>query len=119
MKASSGYERRGLVPQLAATEAKLCGNCDKWFAARKRERVCDDCLPANMRLRRAAKYGRPKTRVSRTSAAAQRRYKIVVSDVLGLTFKCLRTDPRAASLECRVLAYELAARERLAKREQR
>ena len=41
--------------------------------------------------------------------------KVVFSDALGLTFAAQPSDPRAASLECRVLAYEHAAKERWTK----
>jgi hypothetical protein len=39
-------------------------------------------------------------------------FREVFSDYLNLTFRCPESDPRAARLECLVLAYEEAARQR-------
>jgi hypothetical protein len=37
-------------------------------------------------------------------------FRVVRPEALGLTFRCPVSDPRAGSLECRVLAYEESAR---------
>ncbi len=111
-----GFNRQKLVPLLDATSPRVCGRCDQWFAARKRERVCDGCSPASRRTLRALTGNHPSGGVSRGKHAGQGHRKSgvrqVYSEPLGLTFRCPVTDPRAASLECRVLAYELAASQR-------
>ena len=50
-----GHARKGAVPLLPETTAKVCPKCDLWFAARGRERSCPPCLSRpSVRSRRAA-----------------------------------------------------------------
>ena len=115
-----GYDRRSKVPALPRTTPRVCGNCDDWFAARPRESVCDGCVPPKVRTERALKHpGQAHhtgagSRVAKRPGQGQRNLAVrqVYSEALGLTFRCPVKDPRAAALECRVLAYEQAARER-------
>lgn len=104
------------VPSLSGTNAKVCKRCDFWFAARKREKVCTSCLPAKMRTERALRYSRTGGGFSTAKTAGQRgsNYGLVevFSEELNLTFRCPKNDPRAASLLCRVLAWEEAAKPR-------
>ena len=48
------YDRRYKVPALDGTQPKLCKTCNEWFPARKRERTCFACLPADKRRNRLA-----------------------------------------------------------------
>lgn len=114
-----GYRRKIDVPEHLGTP-KPCPKCSKWFAARPRETVCDGCVPAEKRTLRALKAP-PGTRIPgppsrRGERAGQRGVKTgfreVFSEYLNLTFRCPVNDPRAARLECLVLAYEEAARQR-------
>jgi len=126
-----GFDRKSDVPQIMNAKPRLCPKCDKWFAAGKRQRICDHCSPAYVRTRRAAVNAvKPhvaarkaaavgndtRTHLKRGKAAGQKAVKSAVltvfSAVLNLTFVCPVSDPRAASLDCRVLAYEEAARNR-------
>jgi hypothetical protein len=111
-----GYARRGRVPALPRTTPRVCGKCDKWFASRPRETVCDGCVPPKERTKRALKTPvratTPGRRVGSLNAQRNRGAKTVFSESLELTFTAKDSDPRAASLECRVLAYEEAARQR-------
>jgi hypothetical protein len=110
-----GFNRQKLVPLLDATSPRVCSRCDLWFAARRFERTCDGCVPSETRTKRALKGSHPRRVPIRGKRAGSDGVKVVFSEALGLTFRCPVTDPRAASLECRVLAYELAARERWTK----
>jgi hypothetical protein len=114
-----GYTRQRAVPSLPATTPKVCRACDNWFAARSRESVCDGCVPPSVRTERALKtpslahHTNPAPRAGKRAGQKGRSstVKRVYSEVLGLTFEAPLSDPRAASLECRVLAREAAARE--------
>lgn len=114
--ATCGYARSRQVPPFAATSARVCSKCDLWFAAGKRESVCDSCSPAETRTQRALRSGYTRTPPRTGKLAGQTGVKndvvTVYSDALGLTFRCPASDPRASSLLSRVLAYELAAKER-------
>lgn len=115
-----GYARQRAVPPLAATSPKVCRTCDNWFAARRRESVCDGCVPSSVRTERALKYAplaHHTGKASRVGKGAGRRsrsgtVRSVFSEALSLTFEAPISDPRAASLVCRVLAYEAAAVDR-------
>lgn len=120
MTRTHGYARKGLVPHLPSTNPKVCRACDKWFAARVREALCDGCVPGSVRTLRAARIpiqapsegNHTRTPPRRGKRAGQRGVKVVFSDALGLTLRCPLSDPRSASLECRALALEAAAAER-------
>jgi hypothetical protein len=115
-----GYARRRAVPHLPATTPRVCPKCDSFFAARPRESVCDGCVPPKARTERALKtpplahHASPGSRVAKRPGqrGAGNAVRQVYSEALGLTFDAPVSDPRAASLECRVLAYEEAARQR-------
>jgi hypothetical protein len=111
-----GYARQRAVPALPATSPKVCSKCDNWFAARPREAICDGCVRPKERTLRALKDPpkpiTPGCRNGRPNVQVNRGVKTVFSDVLGLTFTAKVSDGRLASLECRVLAYEEAARQR-------
>lgn len=107
-----GYERKRSVPVVADRTVKLCGKCEHWFAARRFERTCDGCVPAETRTKRALKGSHPRPLSIRGKRAGHDGVKVVFSEALGLTFTCPLTDPRATSLECKVSAYELAAKQR-------
>jgi hypothetical protein len=111
-----GFNRQKVVPLLEAASPRVCSKCDLWFAARKRQRVCDGCSPPSRRTLRALTGYQSSGTVSRGKHAGQGHrdsgFRQVYSESLGLTFRCPVTDPRAASLECRVLAHELAAKQR-------
>lgn len=116
VKRSHGYARKALVPDGMGTP-KVCGKCSLWFAAGPRQRTCQGCARNDNKALKAASC--PTTRtpsISRGITAGERVAKKgfveVFSDYLNLTFRCPVKDPRAASLECRVLAYEDAARQR-------
>ncbi len=49
------YDRRYKVPAIDGTEPRVCATCSEWFPARKRERTCYPCLPADKRRNRLAK----------------------------------------------------------------
>ena len=49
------YDRRYKVPAIDGTEPRVCGTCNEWFPARKRERTCYPCLPGAKRRNRLAK----------------------------------------------------------------
>lgn len=83
-----GFNRQKLVPLLDSTAPRVCGRCDQWFAARKRERVCDGCSPAKTRTQRALRYSHPRTASIRGKRAGSDGVKMVFSEVLGLTFTC-------------------------------
>lgn len=114
-----GYARRGRVPVLPRTTSRVCGKCDGWFAARPRESVCDGCVPPSVRTERALKtpspahHTRPASRAGKRAGQGGQKSTVrqVFSESLGLTFQSPAKDPRATSLECRVLAYEAAAQE--------
>lgn len=40
-----GFDRKAKVPQIEGTHAKLCGQCQAWFAAEGKQRRCDRCVP--------------------------------------------------------------------------
>jgi hypothetical protein len=109
-----------MVPGLPATTPKVCRSCNDWFAARSRETVCDGCVPPSVRTERALKtpslahHARTARRAGERAGQRGRKstVKTVYSEVLGLTFRTPVSDPRSASLECRVVAYEAAGRER-------
>jgi hypothetical protein len=115
-----GYARQRAVPHFPATTAKVCRKCDAWFASRPREAVCDGCVPPSVRTERALKtpspahHTRPASRAGKRAGQGGQKSTVrqVFSESLGLTFRCSVKDPRAARLECRVLAYEAAAAER-------
>lgn len=115
-----GYARQRAVPALPATTPRVCRTCNDWFAARSRESVCDGCVPSSVRTKRTlqdqslAHHTRPAPRVGRRAGQRGRSGTVrqVFSEALGLTFEAPQSDPRSASLECRVLAFEAAARER-------
>jgi hypothetical protein len=100
---------------LAARNARVCCRCDRWFAARSRERVCDGCSPAKTRTLRALKGNDTGPALWMRKTPGQKGVEAafvgVYSDDLGLTFRCKVSDPRAGGLLCRVLAYEEAARD--------
>ena len=112
-----GYERRSKVPALPRTTPKVCRSCDSWFAARPREAVCDGCVPPSVRTKRALQNPllTPRTRTGSSvgkragHSLRNRTVRKVYSDILNLTFEAPLADPRSASLECLVLAYEAAA----------
>ncbi len=118
-----GYDRQSKVPKLGGTNPKSCSRCKKWFAAGKRERVCHGCLRPGEKTRRLALGNHPSALLSLSETAGQgarktrlgRRVpdsaKVIYSEFLNLTFACPKKDHRYPRLECRVLAYELAARE--------
>lgn len=120
-KLTYGYVRQGKIPARAGTSPKLCRKCDMWFAARKRQQVCDGCTPAFRRTKRAAQAHHTRAPGSCGKTAGERGgrdhvrnpvpadSRVVYSEVLNLTFACPKSDPRYASLEARVLAYEAAA----------
>jgi hypothetical protein len=110
-----GHARKSGVPAIGGTSPKVCRKCDSWFAARTREQVCLGCLPPWMRAKRAAQAHHSRAGGSVGKRAGYDGGKVVFSDALGLTFAAQPSDPRAASLECRVLAYEHAAKERWTK----
>jgi hypothetical protein len=115
-KKTYGFARKALVPDGTGTP-KVCSRCDKWFAAIPRQRTCDGCLsPGKKTLKAASRVIARDPLVSGQVRAGQRVVKHgfveVFSDYMNLTFRCPVKDPRAASLECRVLAYEDAARRR-------
>lgn len=120
VKKTCGYARSRLVPALPASTPKVCAKCDLWFPARPRESVCDGCVPGKVRTVRALKtappahHPRPGSRVAKRPGGSAREITVrhVYSDALNLTFETPVSGPGAASLECRVLAYEAAARER-------
>ena len=116
MTKTHGYTRQRAVPALPSTTPKVCKTCDSWFAARPRESVCAGCVRPKERALRAlktpAKPITPGRHIGRPNPHVSRGVKTVFSDVLGLTFTAKASDPCAASLECRVLAYEEAARQR-------
>src|SRR5579872_240088 len=120
VKKTYGYARSRLVPDLPATAPKVCRSCSYWFPARPRESVCDGCVPPSVRTERALKdaplagHTRPVSRVGKLAGQRGRLSAVrqVYSESLGLTFRAPVSDPRAASLECRILAYELSAAER-------
>lgn len=111
-----GYDRRSKVPALPRTTPKVCKTCNCWFAARPRESVCDGCVRPKERTLRALKDPpkpiTPGRGIGRPNAQRNRGVKVVFSEPLGLTFTAKVGDPRATVLECRVLAYEEAARQR-------
>jgi hypothetical protein len=115
-----GYDRRGKVPALPRTTPKVCKTCEGWFAARPRETACDGCVPPSVRTKRAileagqAHHTRTAPRVGKRAGqgGGNNAFRHVFSDVLNLDFEAPLSDPRSRSLECRVLAYEEAARER-------
>src|SRR5690349_16310716 len=47
-----GHRRKADVPLTAGTSPKVCGKCDKWFAAASRQRVCNACVPPHKRTLR-------------------------------------------------------------------
>lgn len=49
------YARKAQVPVTADTRAKVCGKCDRWFAAFPRQRTCLPCLPFAKRAKWGAK----------------------------------------------------------------
>lgn len=114
-----GFRRKGDVPANLGT-ARVCRACSAWFAARPREAVCDVCIPPEKRTLRALKAPpgtAPRRPPSRRGKRAGQRgvkkgFREVYSDYLALTFRCPESDLRAARLECLVLAYEEAARQR-------
>lgn len=118
MTRTYGHARKGTVPNPEGTEPRVCGKCDKWFAARARERVCDGCVPASVRTKRAC--GSPYTGTGGISGKAagqkggksgvQGGYLTVRSETLGVTFRCPANSPVAARMLCIVLAYALAAK---------
>lgn len=116
MKRNHGYSRKSSVPVADGTSVKVCSHCRRWFAARRYERVCDGCVPAFVRARRAAQAHHTRGTQTLGKRAGQRhpreRVRSVYSETLNLTFRCPESDPRAASLDCRVAAYELAATQR-------
>lgn len=99
-----GYARRGLVPHIPATTARVCPKCDDWFAARSRETVCDGCVPPSVRTQRALKtpplahHTRPLSRAGERPGkrGVGNAVKHVYSEALGLNFSASLKDPRAA-----------------------
>lgn len=91
-----GYARLRQVPALDGTDARTCGKCSLWFAARSRERVCDDCVPQKTKVRRLAldPYRDTRTQVKLPGAAGQSGAKkqsagpgyVTESDLLGVNF---------------------------------
>lgn len=70
-----GYDRQSKVPAIAGTTPKLCKTCQSWFAARKREQRCDNCLPANERRRRTVKANYAEVAASGAQRGATARAK--------------------------------------------
>jgi hypothetical protein len=114
-----GFRRKADVPEWLGS-ARFCGKCSKWFAARPRETVCDGCVPPEKQTLRALKEPLgtgPRRPLSRRGKLPGQRgvkagFREVYSEYLNLTFRCPESDPRATRLECVVLAYEEAARQR-------
>jgi hypothetical protein len=79
---TSGYMRKSAVPADAG-RPKVCKVCKFWFAARPREQLCDDCVPAPERVKRLGKVPVRVTAKEAHGAAGQTGLK---SDVLGLVF---------------------------------
>lgn len=116
VRKSYGYARKGQVPDTAGT-LKVCGKCEKWFAAMPRQRTCQGCLPNGKKALKAASGPAPRDRLFSGQVPAGRGgvktgFREVFSDYMNLTFRCPVKDPRAARLECLALAYEEAARQR-------
>ena len=114
-----GFRRKADVPERLGS-ARVCSKCSLWFAARPRETVCDGCVPPEKRTLRALKTPSdtaPRRPLSgRGKLPGQRGVKTgfreAYSEYLNLIFRCPVNDRRAARLECLVLAYEEAARQR-------
>jgi hypothetical protein len=79
-----GYSRHRDVPDIAGTSPKVCKTCDKWFAARLRESVCDGCVPYYVRAKRASVGNHTGEPSSVGKRAGQQGSK---SDFLGVVFK--------------------------------
>ena len=97
-----GFARQSSVPDLDGTNPKVCRVCDKWFAARSREQLCDQCVSPSGRSQRLAAYRDTKTEVSLHKRPGQRHQKITVLDGIEV-----RSD--GGDL-CRSLALEEARR---------
>src|SRR5689334_15328564 len=91
-----GHARQRAVPQLEGTTPKVCRRCDCWFASRSREAVCDGCVPASERTKRALRdhdtgtAPRPGIRAGQRGVKSelQSGLRVVRSEALGLTFRC-------------------------------
>lgn len=76
-----GFARKSEVP---GDRPRVCKNCDRWFAARPYERVCDGCVPQSertLRLARVAIRVKPKVHYGGPGQAGD------FSEVLGLFFR--------------------------------
>lgn len=110
-----GYERRSKVPALPGTTARVCVTCSKFFAARPRERRCDNCLPPSERRRRTARAryaeldasGAQNGAVSRTAGSAAGRPATPESGGSRIKRQVNGTVSDGGAL-CRELAWELA-----------
>lgn len=112
MNQSHSHARSRQVPALARAQPKVCSRCKLWFAARPRERTCDNCLPRKARNKRFAAdaHWATKTGLKLPGAAGQKARKTrsqgpglaTESALLGVTF----TRPVKI---CHGLALEAAA----------
>jgi len=78
-----GYARQRELPDIPGSSPRVCKHCDKWFAARPRETVCDGCVPNATRAKRAALGNHLREPSSVGKRAGQQG---VYSEVLGLVF---------------------------------
>jgi hypothetical protein len=76
-----GYRRSRDVP---GPNPKVCKTCDKWFAARPRESVCDGCMPAHKRVKRLALAHHTRTPSRRSQTP---RSQGIYSEALAVTFQ--------------------------------
>jgi hypothetical protein len=94
----SGYSRSSQVPAIYGARPKVCSQCELWFAALPRQRLCLDCVPGAVRRQRLVDLRKRAVNFARRPTTRRGRLERTNAQVRGcknLAFEAAEEDFRS------------------------